>query len=120
MKKRVIIIGGGIAGLAAAARLATDCEVTLLEARARFGGRVFTENHNGHVVELGAEFIHGENRELIQAIDEAGLDITDVSEQNRVWEKGKLESMDIWDLFGELTKKIETQTPDQSFLSFLD
>ena len=54
---RVAIVGGGIAGLAAAQALRTqapDAEVIVLEARDRVGGRVANgEVAAGHVVEMG-------------------------------------------------------------------
>lgn len=44
-KPKVIIIGAGFAGLAAANRLKQKgCQVTLLEARGRAGGRVFSHS----------------------------------------------------------------------------
>jgi monoamine oxidase len=58
-----IVIGAGAAGLAAARELArAGRQVVVLEARDRVGGRAFTdESFASHPVELGAEFIHGEN-----------------------------------------------------------
>lgn len=57
---RVVVIGAGIAGLAAATyakRL--GAEVVVLEARERLGGRVFTDRSLGAPVDLGAAAIHG-------------------------------------------------------------
>ncbi|KAG8469619.1 hypothetical protein KFE25_006074 [Diacronema lutheri] len=55
-----VVVGAGFAGLAAAAYL---CErgynVTVLESRARLGGRVRTEELGGVTVELGAGWLHG-------------------------------------------------------------
>ncbi|HEX6408469.1 MAG TPA: FAD-dependent oxidoreductase, partial [Gemmatimonadales bacterium] len=51
----MIVVGGGVAGLAAARRLAqAGRSVTLLEARPRLGGRVHTimDEPTGHAVEL--------------------------------------------------------------------
>lgn len=57
---RVIVIGAGIAGLAAARKLADeDIKVTVLEARGRIGGRVWTDHSLGLPLDLGASWIHG-------------------------------------------------------------
>jgi oxygen-dependent protoporphyrinogen oxidase len=55
--KRVLIIGGGITGLAAAYRLEQlpDVQVTLVEKETRLGGKLFTEQVDGFVVEAGAD-----------------------------------------------------------------
>jgi monoamine oxidase len=59
--KRVIVIGAGAAGIAAARRLKRDGHTVLvLEARHRIGGRVNTDRTlSPHPIELGAEFLHG-------------------------------------------------------------
>ena len=52
----VVIIGGGLSGLAVAFRLkqfAPDVSVRVLEHRHRLGGNVGTEDHNGFRVETG-------------------------------------------------------------------
>ena len=60
------MIGGGVSGLTVAGRLASDCQVIVLEARSRVGGRVHTVNEwgerdgtGGNVIDLGASFVHG-------------------------------------------------------------
>jgi monoamine oxidase len=62
----ILVLGAGIAGLAAARALADAGQrVALIEARERIGGRIFTDHvlarNSGEPVsiELGAEFIHG-------------------------------------------------------------
>ncbi|KPM55531.1 protoporphyrinogen oxidase [Frankia sp. CcI49] len=52
---RVVIIGGGIAGLAAANALAGKAEVTVIEAGDRVGGKLRTTPIEGLAVEEGAE-----------------------------------------------------------------
>jgi monoamine oxidase len=57
--RRVVVIGAGFAGLAAADALRADgAQVTVLEARDRVGGRVWSVPFgDGAIVERGAEFI---------------------------------------------------------------
>ncbi len=57
--RKVVVVGAGFAGLAAAEALAAGgAEVTVFEARDRLGGRVRSGRlENGAVVELGAEFV---------------------------------------------------------------
>lgn len=59
-QRSVIVIGAGIAGIAAARALADrGFQVVVLEARGRLGGRIATDWSMGSPVELGACFIHG-------------------------------------------------------------
>ncbi|OEV18507.1 FAD-dependent oxidoreductase, partial [Streptomyces nanshensis] len=56
--RHVVVIGGGIAGLAAAHRLvASGLRVTLLEATDRLGGKLMTGEVAGVQVDLGAESV---------------------------------------------------------------
>lgn len=59
--KQVVVIGAGMAGLAAASRLrAAGHEVVVLEARDRLGGRIWTDRSwADSPVDLGASWIHG-------------------------------------------------------------
>ena len=58
-QRRVVVVGAGLSGLSAAVAIAdAGVDVTVLEARERVGGRVWsTTLTNGAVVELGAEWI---------------------------------------------------------------
>lgn len=60
-KYDVIIIGGGIAGLAAADHFVKNGmqDFIILEARKRIGGRIVSIPLKNHSVELGANYIHG-------------------------------------------------------------
>jgi monoamine oxidase len=75
----VLIIGAGAAGLAAARSLVdAGVDVTVLEARDRIGGRAWTSYElASHPIELGAEFIHGENVATWQYIKRFGLTTID-------------------------------------------
>ena len=69
----VLVLGAGMAGLAAARALAErGMRPLVLEARDRFGGRIYSLQTSHGVVELGAEFVHGKNAELWALIEEAG------------------------------------------------
>ncbi len=56
----VIVVGAGVAGLAAARALADQgVDVVVVEARDRIGGRVHTDRSLGVALDLGASWIHG-------------------------------------------------------------
>ncbi len=63
---KVLVIGAGIAGLSAAYHLKrAGIEATVLEARDRIGGRVWTDRDFADIpVEFGAELIHGRSAEV--------------------------------------------------------
>jgi monoamine oxidase len=55
----VAVIGAGISGIAAAKTLQDNgYTVSVLEARDRIGGRIFTDNSLGFNIDLGASWIH--------------------------------------------------------------
>jgi monoamine oxidase len=76
---RAIVIGAGLAGLAAADELArAGAEVVVLEARDRVGGRVWSrELDNGAVVEMGAEFVLPGNTAVRELAKRLGLELVD-------------------------------------------
>ena len=47
VKPKVVILGAGISGLSCAVNLIDHCDVTILEARSRIGGRVHTRRFEG-------------------------------------------------------------------------
>lgn len=118
----VLIIGGGIAGLAAARRLtAAGRHVALLEARDRLGGRIWTRQTPNYPVELGAEFIHGRPEEILQVAAEAALPISTVEGHFRRKIDG--DWADAGPLMGkieQLFEKMPANEPDQSFQHYLD
>lgn len=67
--RKIIVIGAGIAGLAAASHLNNSgFQVKILEARNRTGGRVWTNHSMGMPVDMGASWIHGVNGNPIKKI----------------------------------------------------
>lgn len=70
----VVVIGGGIAGLAAAQRLlAAGLRVTLLEATARLGGKLMAGEVGGVRVDLGAESMLARRPEAVGLAHAVGL-----------------------------------------------
>lgn len=71
----VIVVGAGIAGLAAGEALqSAGCTVTVLEARDRVGGRILTNTDWGVPLEFGAAWVHGvEGNPLVPLVERAGL-----------------------------------------------
>ncbi|MBJ7312903.1 protoporphyrinogen/coproporphyrinogen oxidase [Rugamonas sp. CCM 8940] len=58
MERSVIVIGAGIAGLSAAHHLTRHgCQVTVLEAAGRVGGRMSTDLRDGYRIDRGAQFL---------------------------------------------------------------
>lgn len=76
MDADVLVLGAGVAGLAAASVLSeAGRHVVVLEARDRIGGRVHTVHRAAAVlpVELGAEFVHGDPVPMFDLADRAGV-----------------------------------------------
>jgi monoamine oxidase len=76
---RAVVIGAGLAGLAAADELRrAGAEVSVLEGRDRVGGRVWSRTlDNGAVVEMGAEFILPRNTLVRELAERLGLGLWD-------------------------------------------
>ncbi|MFE0171521.1 protoporphyrinogen oxidase [Streptomyces sp. NPDC059002] len=73
MKRSVIVVGGGISGLAAAWRLRGDAEVTVLEGGPRIGGKLRTGTLAGAPVDEGAESLMALRPEAVRLAQEVGL-----------------------------------------------
>ena len=68
-RRKVIVVGAGIAGLAAARTLANrGSDVLVLEARDRIGGRIWTSRWSDAAIDLGASWIHGIDHNPIAAL----------------------------------------------------
>jgi len=98
-QRRVVVVGGGVGGLACAFELkAAGYSVTVIEARRRVGGRVlsFPDFIDGKNVEGGAEFIGANHPTWMAYAEKFGLKFLDVSQDANfnvpVYLDGKLAS----------------------------
>ncbi|TVR32280.1 MAG: FAD-binding protein [Nitriliruptor sp.] len=82
MKRRVVVVGAGLAGLASAVALERHgVEVVVLEARGRLGGRVHTWRENGHHADLGAERVDGDHRRVHALAARSAVPLVPVDEE---------------------------------------
>jgi monoamine oxidase len=121
----VLVIGAGMAGLAAARELGrAGLTVRVLEARDRVGGRVWTVRDSASPVpiELGAEFIHGRPPETWQIVRAENLLAYEVV--GEIWrsQDGALKLDDEpWDETDALFERMDRWPgPDQSYQAFLE
>ncbi len=95
MRKKCIVIGAGLAGLAAAHRAVQNrWEVDVLEASDRYGGRVFTQRHDRKgrtplVYELGGEWIGTKHKQMLNLCAEFELELIDHRYSPSFWRPGK-------------------------------
>ncbi|WP_046504835.1 protoporphyrinogen oxidase [Streptomyces odonnellii] len=93
----VVVIGGGIAGLAAAHRLlGAGVEVTLVEATSRLGGKLYAGEIEGAPVDLGAESMLARRPEAVELAEAVGLGARLQPPANAnasVWTRGELRPM---------------------------
>ncbi|MFI0938097.1 protoporphyrinogen oxidase [Streptomyces sp. NPDC021020] len=93
----VVVVGGGISGLAAAHRLAgAGVRVTVLEAAARLGGKLHADEIAGVPVDLGAESILARRPEAVALARAVGLgdDLEPPAVLGAtVWTRGRLRPM---------------------------
>jgi monoamine oxidase len=116
-----IVIGGGIAGLAAASQLGhAGVSVRILEARSRIGGRIFTQHDASFPIALGAEFIHGCPAEIWEPLQKAAIKVTEVEGQNWCVSNQGLSPCNFFSQIDSILDKMDDSLPDESFLDFLE
>lgn len=74
---RVVVIGGGVSGLAAAHRLKElnpTLNLTLLEASARLGGTLHTQHRDGFLLECGPDSFISEKPEAVALAKRLGIE----------------------------------------------
>ncbi|PYV78832.1 MAG: FAD-dependent oxidoreductase [Acidobacteria bacterium] len=121
-EKSVLIIGGGIAGLAAASKLGeAGFSVVVLEARNRIGGRILTQHDSSSdaAIEFGAEFIHGIAPEIWEPLQQYGAEVTEVEGESWCVTDKKLSPCKFFAQVDAMLDKMNDSQPDESFLTFL-
>ncbi|KAK7578114.1 hypothetical protein V9T40_010319 [Parthenolecanium corni] len=117
--KKVIVIGAGASGIAAATRLYERGirNILVLEAENRIGGRVHTVDlPSGGLVEYGAQFIHGQKKNVVHELASA-LNLVGTNDcafvENCVFIKTSADMVDreigdkLLELFYGITSKID-------------
>lgn len=100
----VIVIGAGVAGLAAAQRLAeAGHTVVVLEATNRAGGRVFTDADG---LDLGAQWIHGNHPEFEAYVATLGLQTVNTDFTKVALDGATLSAADFQSVTGKLAEAI--------------
>ena len=98
-RKSCIIIGAGMSGLAAAYRLSkSGWDVTIIEARNRIGGRVWTHHFpdSNLTCELGGEWIGDDHERMIALCREFQLPLQRHRFQDSLLQDGKISSPGAW------------------------
>jgi monoamine oxidase len=122
---QTIVVGAGVAGLAAASRLVeSGNRVILLEARDRIGGRIHTLRDAGFPVpvELGAEFIHGKPKPIWDLVRAENLVTGSLEGDNWCSHDHVLKKCnDFWPRWERVAAHVKRgkSYPDRSFRDFL-
>jgi monoamine oxidase len=108
----VIVLGAGMAGIAAARKLSAQGKrVLVLEARNRIGGRVWTDNTLGLPLDLGASWVHGiDNNPLTAIVKQAKIKTVATDYENH-W---------LYDSNGKLMSDSAQEKLDAQFESFME
>ena len=127
----MVVIGAGVAGLTAARELTRQgLSVTVVEARDRTGGRVYTvRDFCSHPVEAGAEFVHAADAETWPEIRAARLAVRKCALTLRSmfnlggrtrWLPWHLLHPGVWSSFSILRHLARARAPDMSARDFID
>lgn len=120
-KPRVIIIGAGFAGLAAAYKLhQRKIDFIILEARNRIGGRVFShkiDEKENLVIELGGEWVGKSHKRMLELCNEFKLTLNDNYLNTRLIRNGKFFDKGQWDFSETWKKKFDQMKSDYKKLT---
>ena len=106
VRSKVVVIGGGIAGLAAAWQLLESlpgAEITVVDAADRPGGKLRREPVAGVALDVGAESVLARRPEALSLMSELGLDDSVVHPEATtasIWSRGRLHPLPRGTLMG--------------------
>ncbi|XP_008549418.1 spermine oxidase isoform X1 [Microplitis demolitor] len=134
IKTKVIIIGAGASGISAGCHLIKNNlnELIILEAKNRIGGRIFTTEFGDNVVDLGAQWVHGEKGNVVYKLAQPHGLIESSSKlknyENHIFatSDGKIlptkESAEIWKLFYLISDQVDKNLKgnEEKFKSYGD
>lgn len=67
MTQKVVVVGAGLSGYSAAAKLMENGvnDIVVLEAEGRIGGRVHTVPYGDGFIDMGAQWVHGQGKHVL-------------------------------------------------------
>ncbi|MDQ5840595.1 MAG: protoporphyrinogen oxidase, partial [Chloroflexota bacterium] len=106
-RPRVVIVGGGISGLATAhylhRSLGAGVELTLVEGGSQLGGKVANQQFSGHLVDTGPDALLVRLPAMAALLEDLGLSdqiVAPAALGAHVWSRGKLRRLPTGTLFG--------------------
>src|SRR5450756_2445372 len=106
-RPRVVIVGGGISGLATAhdihRRLGDGVQLTVIEAGSQLGGKVATQPFSGHSVDTGPDALLVRVPAMAALLEDLGLSdqiVAPAALGAHVWSRGRLRRLPTGTLFG--------------------
>lgn len=120
----VIIVGAGASGIACAQQLSLQgIDFKLLEARPRLGGRIYSlvEQNMPMGIELGAEFIHGAPKRILELFQRLHFSFYDVTDEHYFLQNKKLVKIpDYWEKIEKVLANLKTdRANDRSLVEFI-
>lgn len=104
---RVVIVGGGISGLATAhylhRRLGAGVQLTLVEGSQRLGGKIATQRVGRHLVDTGPDVLLVRSPGMAALLEDLGLGdqlVRPAAQGVHVWSRGRLRQLPPGTLFG--------------------